>query len=140
MDNRYKINDAEIINETIDGEVMLLNLTNGNYFSLDNVGVLIWEIITQKYPVEALIKSITSYDVNSKGIMETSIQKVVSQMLEEGLIVHCDDDKNPLDQVSYINEVLSKLKEGTIRYEIPVLHMYKDIQEKYAHPCGVKTI
>jgi hypothetical protein len=139
MRNRYRVNDAEIIHETIDGEVMLLNLTNGNYFSLDNVGVLIWEMITLSCPLEILSSAMIEFDPNSKMVMETSLQQVVSQMLEEGLMVPCEDH-TPLNRKEIIRSLKSRLEDGAIRLEPPVLHMYKDIQEKYAHPAGVKAV
>ena len=139
MKNRYRVNDAEIIHETIDGEVILLNLTNGNYFSLDNIGVLIWDMITHSCPVEILSKALLEFDPNIKTVIAPSLKKVLSQMLEEELIVP-SEDHTPLNRKEIISSLISRLMDGTIRFVPPVLHMYKDIQEKYAHPAGVKAV
>ena len=139
MTTLYHINDAEIIHEIIDGEVMLLNLTNGNYFSLDNVGVIIWEMISQNYPVEILIEAIAGFDSANKESMETAIRQVVAQMIEEGLIISLDDDAS-FNRDDIIKSIDSRLRDGSIQFIDPVLHMYKDIQEKYAHPAGVKVV
>lgn len=139
MNDRYRINDAEIIYETIDGEVMLLNLTNGNYFSLDNIGVLIWDLMCMNCPVEVLLEAMTGFDSNSSAPMEASVQKVVSQMQEEGLIIPFEED-TPLNRQDIIKSFESRLRDGSIQFIVPVLHMYKDIQEKYAHPAGIKAV
>jgi hypothetical protein len=139
MTTLYHINDAEIIHEIIDGEVMLLNLTNGNYFSLDNMGVIIWEMISQNCPVEVLIEAIKGFDSANKESMETAIRQVVAQMIDEGLIIPFEDDAS-LNGMDILKSVDSRLRDGSIQFIVPVLHMYKDIQEKYAHPAGVKAV
>jgi hypothetical protein len=136
---RYHINDAEIIHEIIDGEVMLLNLTNGNYFSLDNIGVIIWEMISFNYSIEVLIEAIGGFDTSKKNSMEAAIRQVVAQMIEEGLIIPFEDDAL-FNQTDIIKSIDSRLRDGSIQFIVPVLHMYKDIQEKYAHPAGVKAV
>jgi hypothetical protein len=139
MTTLYHINDAEIIHEIIDGEVMLLNLTNGNYFSLDNIGVLVWEMISLNYPVEVLIEAIAAFDSTNKDSMETAIRQVVAQMIEEGLIIPVEGDAS-FNREDIINSINTRLRDGSIQFIVPVLHMYKDIQEKYAHPAGVKAV
>jgi len=139
MTTRYHINDAEIIHELIDGEVMLLNLTNGNYFSLDNVGVIIWEMISQNCTVEVLIEAIAGFDSANKDSMEAAIRQVVAQMIEEGLIIPVENDAT-FNRKDIIKSIDTRLRDGSIQFITPVLHMYKDIQEKYAHPAGVKAV
>jgi hypothetical protein len=38
----------EVAAKGIDGEAILINLSNGIYYSLDNVGGLIWELIDRE--------------------------------------------------------------------------------------------
>ena len=139
MNSRYKINDGDIIYEIIDGEVILLNLTNGNYFSLDHIGLLIWELITRNCQLNVLLEAIKQFDDNFNGITEASLNELLTQMKQEGLIEPCDGF-NAIENEAITGDILSRLKDGSVRLEIPVLHAYKDIQEKYAHPAGVKKI
>ena len=57
MDNRYQILQPNIIHEMIDGEVVIVNLKKGHYYSVFNTGAHIWNDIVKgyaksmKYPV-----------------------------------------------------------------------------------------
>ncbi|HDY70854.1 MAG TPA: PqqD family protein, partial [Nitrospirae bacterium] len=42
---RFRINKPHVINEIIDGEVVILNLDTGNYYSMDKAGADIWGLI-----------------------------------------------------------------------------------------------
>ena len=39
---RYRVNSEQVINETIDGEAIMIDLASGAYFSLSQVGAEVW--------------------------------------------------------------------------------------------------
>ena len=39
---RVRVNGPDVMHETIDGEVIVINLTSGNYYSVRGVGADIW--------------------------------------------------------------------------------------------------
>ena len=135
---RYKPNSQEIIYQLIDGEYILLNLSNGNYFSLDNLGVLVWECVTNSVPAEALISAIAESLTDTSDKITESVSSVFDSLLNEGLSIPADDETT--FPAGFVSEVKSRISNGEVSLQPAKLHAYKNIQEKYAHPCGVKEI
>ena len=52
-----------VVSEVIDGEVICLNLTTGNYYSLRDVAAGIWVLAERQTPVAAIAAELTEgYD------------------------------------------------------------------------------
>ena len=47
----YGVDEANVINDTIDGEVVIVNLTEGTYYTLQGVGAEVWHWL-QKHPCD----------------------------------------------------------------------------------------
>ncbi|MDT8308617.1 MAG: hypothetical protein RQ866_03745 [Bacteroidales bacterium] len=131
-------NNTEIIFQLIDGEYILLNLTNGNYFSLDNIGVLIWDCVINAVPQDVFIDVI--YECLPKKNIEIvkSVELVFAALLLEGLSMPCNTPSS--DYENFIERIKKTISSDALALKPATLHAYKFIQEKYAHPCGVKKI
>lgn len=135
---RYIPNTAEIIYQMIDGEYIFLNQKNGNYFSLDNLGVIAWEFVMHSIPVEGLYRAIQEVSPAVAEEVIASLEKLYDDLEMEGLSRATNGEAS--DQQHFLNDVLKKLRNGEVVIKPTILHSYKNIQEKYAHPCGVKEI
>lgn len=63
--NRLSPNEKEVAAKVIDGEAILINLSNGIYYSLDGVGAFVWERIEKGYSMEEIIAAVsTCYNVS----------------------------------------------------------------------------
>ncbi len=134
----YKPNTAEIIYQLIDREYILLNLSNGNYFSLDNLGVLIWECVLHSIPDDLFLKLLSEVVPEIDPVVTASVPHVFDDLLKEGLSVYTDDVQADTDK--FLDEMREKILRDRPYLKPAALHAYKNIQEKYAHPCGVKEI
>jgi hypothetical protein len=86
MNEILRIDAANIMHEIIDGEVVVVNLENGTYYSLDTVGAEIWEQLTGGSTLEALVDGIAArYQVERDGIA-VDIEAFVHRLREEKLI------------------------------------------------------
>ena len=86
MNEILRIDAANIMHEIIDGEVVVVNLENGTYYSLDAVGADIWEQLTGGSTLEALVDGIAArYQVERDGIA-AGIEAFVRRLQEEKLI------------------------------------------------------
>ena len=45
MSNRYKVNAPNVVQELVDGEVVIVNLLNGSYYSTENIGAGLWTAV-----------------------------------------------------------------------------------------------
>ncbi|KPK03025.1 MAG: hypothetical protein AMK71_00285, partial [Nitrospira bacterium SG8_35_4] len=83
-----RINVPKIVHEVIDGETIILNLDNGNYFSLDGTGADIWGLIDSGVSVNGVIERLQNVYKADHEVIKDAVHRFVAEMLQEGLIVH----------------------------------------------------
>ena len=84
---QYRVNHPQVINETIDGEAIMINLVTGNYYSLDTVGAEIWELLEQSVAVDDIISVLAlRYDA-PKEIIGQAVNDLLNELLREQLVV-----------------------------------------------------
>lgn len=76
---RWKINKPQVVHEVFDDEVVIVNLDNGNYYSLDQAGVDVWNLVESGASGEEIVASISQrYEGDTEAI-----QAAVIQLLDE---------------------------------------------------------
>ena len=81
-----KIND-KIISREIQGEMVLLNMENGDYFSLNSLGTEIYKYISNGMQNEEIISFLLNkYDVEP-DVLKNDIESLVSKMLEKNILI-----------------------------------------------------
>jgi hypothetical protein len=126
---RFKVNSPQIIQETIDGEVVIVNMDNGNYYSLDNVGAAIWSLIESGAAVSEVVDRMTQrYEGNHVDI-ENAVNQFVAELQQQALIVP-DGAKEPGKGSKGLGmRVESGADIARLRFEVPILHIYTDMQD-----------
>lgn len=77
-------NDFDVTD--LDGEKVIMNLEKGKYFSLNEMGSIIWEIINKETSVKKIIKLlITEYDVE-ESICEECVFEYLNNLDNINLI------------------------------------------------------
>lgn len=70
----------------LDEETVLLELRNGNYYGLNSVGTVIWEMIQQPKSVEAVCSAIQEqYSVDSETCSR-DVLRVIEELHGAGLV------------------------------------------------------
>ena len=70
----------------MDGEKVILNIENGKYYNLGEIGGYIWELIDKPISINDLVKKIIAeYEVNAEEC-ERQILSFCSELYSEGLI------------------------------------------------------
>jgi Coenzyme PQQ synthesis protein D (PqqD) len=76
----------DVVTRRLDGELVLLNLLSENYFGLDEVGTRIWEVLLSSPTVQVGFDQLLSeYDVEAPRLRR-DLEKLLSQLVEHGLI------------------------------------------------------
>jgi hypothetical protein len=70
----------------IDGEIVAMNLDNGNFFSLTNTGKEIWELIDGLRDREAIIELLSETFSADRSTFETDVDAFLSQLRNAGLV------------------------------------------------------
>ena len=120
---RYKPNDDEVASKTIDGEAILINLSNGTYYSMDETASVIWSMILLGYDFNEILNEVSEiYNVNADNII-TDIESLFENLINEKIIFHSNDSKRS----GHFNEIPKNLN-----YEKPILNIYRDMGDLLA--------
>lgn len=117
---RLRPNETDVAAKVIDGEAILINLASGNYYSMDEVGAKIWELIETGASVDELVASIVPlYDVAEKEA-RGDIERLVETLVEEGLVAH-------VAEVSHRPSEQPETAAAQHPYRPPELNIYRDM-------------
>jgi hypothetical protein len=120
----FQVNGPNVVHETIDDEVIIVNLNSGTYYSLEKSGAYIWNMVTTEATAgEIAAKLRQQFDANPSEI-ESAVDQILSELAEEGLIVESDSDGAHQQQTGDSHAI-----QGTAAFERPLLHRYTDMQD-----------
>ena len=109
-----------MIHQTLDGEVIVVNLDTGTYYSFDGVAAEIWAAIERGLTVqEAVAEAADRYDASS-DVAEPAVKRFLAELASEELIVGVNGSEPlaaPVDGVPH---------DG---FPEPLLNKYTDMQE-----------
>jgi hypothetical protein len=127
INKRFQSNSREVAAKVMDGEAIFINLSTGVYYSMNEVGTLIWELIeTGRTPEEALEIVTGRYEV-SREQAKADVERLVSVLLEENIVIQSDNEAKPGQPVG-IEKGLAERKP----YVVPELLIYRDMGDLLA--------
>jgi hypothetical protein len=122
--SRVTPNVAEVAAKVIDGEAIIMNLSTGLYYSMDNVGATIWELAARGYSVADVADVIVDrYSIDRQRAAD-DVQRLVGELLEEKLVTVAEREPDT-------GAVLPAAATPLI-YEPPVLKKYADMADLLA--------
>jgi hypothetical protein len=84
---RVRPNTDDVAAKVIDGEAIIMNLSNGLYFSMDRVGSAVWEMVEAGLSVDEMTSRLDAhYDVDLDAVRE-DVSRLVSELLAEELVL-----------------------------------------------------
>ena len=120
--------NKNIAHEIIDGEAIIVNLENGNYYSLDKTGAELWNFVEKGLNVPEIIDGLAKRYEGNRAEIETSVSQLLADMEKEGLISIDQENKGDKHR-----EILAP-SEGELKngekplFESPTLQKYTDMQ------------
>jgi len=121
----FRINMPQVVHETIEGEVVIINLDDGNYYSLDKVGADIWGFVESGATVSEIAEATTYRYEGSRAVMETAVNQLIAELQQEELII-LDTAK---EHESIMAQVETDPEIERLSFEAPILHKYTDMQD-----------
>jgi hypothetical protein len=119
LQTRLRPNEEEVAAKVMDGEAILINLSNGIYYSMDKVGGVVWELIERRHSLEEITEAISRrYDVASERA-RVDIEHLANELIQEHLVLEADDvgAREGLDRGDSVKQV----------YQPPQLNIYRDM-------------
>ena len=76
----------DVVAATLDDETVLLNVTTGVYFGLDDVGTRVWQLLAEGAGTSSIVDRLADeYEVGQEEL-RTDILSFVSELQSHGLI------------------------------------------------------
>jgi Coenzyme PQQ synthesis protein D (PqqD) len=120
----FSVNRPQVVQDAFQGEVVIVNLSTGCYYSLVNTGAALWRLLTAGIPVPAIMTSVAAaYNVPVAAV-EPVVQRLISELQQEDLIK--EDLPN---QAAVAEELIGASIGASDAFEPPILAKYTDVQE-----------
>ena len=123
----FKINEPKVMHETIDGEVILIHMDSGNYYSINLIGADIWKLVANNITTDQIVADILLRYEGETNAVNESIYTFLSQLEREGLIVH--DDAPISSRSSTVNTKITFSDDKKPTFTSPALEIYSDMQD-----------
>ena len=86
MTTRFRVNDPNVIYETIEGEVILIDLKSGTYYSLRDAGAAVWQALERGADEGEIGAELERRYEGSPEEMREAVRRLVAELEGEGLI------------------------------------------------------
>ncbi len=119
---RYRVNAPGVVEESIDGEVLIVNLDTGNYYSADKSGEVIWRLLAGGASGDEAVAALAQRYRATPAELTEAVRALLGQFLEDQLLVSADGvGRSP-------NGIPAAEREPA-PFEAPALRKYTDMQE-----------
>ncbi len=125
---RYRINTPHVIQESIEGEVIIVHLLSGYYYSLEGSAASIWSGVVRGISAEEIGEEMVRAWDGDPTTIRDSVAQFLERLVEGNLIV--PDQGGTAGGQALADEAIV-LAAGAPRraFVQPMLHRYEDMQE-----------
>lgn len=118
---RYRLNEPNVSSEEIDGEVIIVNLINGNYYSAQGMGAYVWGRISHSENLDDMQTSLSQRFTGSHTTIRDDLSAFLDKLEDEGLIAKAADS----------DETGGTLIDAPMpeQYSAPNLNCYSDMKD-----------
>jgi len=119
---RYEIYSPQVIQETIEGEVIIVSLDSGNYYSLNRSGGEVWQLALASYSQAEIISELQRSYLSGGVNPGDTVPGFLNQLVEHQLLKPSSAGKTPQPKKNQKIETNNPFEE-------PRLEAYSDMQE-----------
>jgi len=129
MQEKYvQVNSPDVIFEIFDDEIVLINLENGNYYSITNVAAIIWKHIGDGSFIGEIAKRISNAYQGERKEIEQAIISFLGELQQESLIRFVDVEESSGDlKPETIGNVGVEAQKPD--FKAPVFDRFTDMQD-----------
>jgi hypothetical protein len=124
LTDRYEPAGADIVSEEIDGEVIIVNLRNGNYYSLSQSATVIWAGIQQHATLQRLQEHLQRRYSGETGSMGRDLAELIQALEAEQLITVSASEAPAAAEASQADTEAAGEKEA---YRPPLFERFTDM-------------
>lgn len=121
-----RINAPQIVHETIDGEVVIVNFGNGTYYSLVDTGGVVWQSIEAGLGIEGITDELLRRYSADRSEVERGVRELIAEMIKEEIVLPGGADAAASANPSA--PLQSDPSERRTDFAQPVLQRYTDME------------
>lgn len=85
-ENSSVVKTKNSIESSIDGEVVLMNLDNNEYYAMDETGSMIWKMLDKPVLIKDIVRALMEdYEVEQQTCLQDTVQ-FLQQLLDKKII------------------------------------------------------
>jgi hypothetical protein len=119
---RYRINAGRVIHETIDGEVVAIDLVKGSYFSLAQGAALVWSGVEQQGDAPGIVALVQAHTDGEPALIEDHVHAFLERLVAEGLVL-----LEPSEQAAPLPTTTNN--EAKVPYQALLLEKFDDMAD-----------
>lgn len=117
----FKINDAQVVHETFDEEVLAINLDTGTYYSMPGLSAQVWRWVVAGVPLEAIGRALNQICDASPVSIAAQLEEFVGKLEQNRLIV--PGDAPPVEETPVLSTFQGKVP-AALAFDV-----YTDMQD-----------
>jgi hypothetical protein len=123
-ETRFRIDAQNVVHETVDGEVIAIDLADGSYYSLSGSGPVAWGLLSAGASAAEVGRALEARFDAGPGVIEAAVAGLLTRLSESGLIVADDDAVAPAPPEAAENGSREE-------FSPPVLERYDDMKDYF---------
>lgn len=80
------IRASHLVATDMDGETVMMNVSQGTYFGLGGIGGRIWTLLTEPATVEHMVRTICSEYAVDEATCRVDVEQFLQELLTHGLV------------------------------------------------------
>src|ERR1700754_658097 len=97
MNRAFKLKPSTV-HEQFGEETVILNLETGTYFSAQEVGGVVWNLVINGHTEKGILREIVAQFAGDKSEISSGTTRFLDQLVEEGLVVSKPTENDPSDR------------------------------------------
>jgi len=120
----YRLNSPDVVQEELDGEVIVVHLISGSYYSLTKGGAAVWKRLIGGQSAAAIVAHLVETTLGSPAEVAPAVEQFVADLVTEQLIVRVSEAVCAVPVAGGAGESCER---GA--FEVPGFDKFTDMQE-----------
>jgi hypothetical protein len=90
MTSRYRSNAPRFVDETVDGEALIMDMVKGTYYSCVDSSAYVWNLLHRGVPVDDVVSDLVARYSLSETDAQRDVDAFVQSLVAEEMLVESD--------------------------------------------------
>lgn len=90
---RYTVNSPMVITENIDGELIVLNMESGKYYSTQGSGIAIWQLLSGGYLEQDVVDILVARHPENGDAISEAVAEMKQLFIDDNLLKPSESDE-----------------------------------------------